>query len=180
MPNFSKQDFVSNPAKTSNSEVDARLQIERPFMESASRTIIDSIYDVERKYVASKECNAWGGSKFMEELSKSSKCLVEGGTSTIEAFRNHAMDVYYAENISVLVSMPSAYENEDQREPNFSLEVDGQLVPNLKQRLEGKEKNSVVGKMAKNIKERKGIPECTEYIEYPVMLIDSGVDTWYD
>jgi len=114
----------------------------------------------------------------MEELSRSSKYLVEGGNSSIASFRNHAMDVYFAENVSIVVSMPSAYQNEDQQQPVFSLEVDGQLVPNLKERLEGKEDKSVVGMMGRNVKERKGISECTDYIDYPVMLIDSGLDTW--
>ena len=116
----------------------------------------------------------------MEELSQSSQCLVEGGISELESFRNDAMDVYYAENVSVLISMPSDYEDEDQPEPILSLEVDGRLVPNLKPRLRTKELRSVVGRMTRTITERHdGIPECTEYIEYPVMLIDSGLDTWY-
>ena len=148
-------------------------------MESASRTIIDSIYDVERKYVPSERCNEWGGTKFMENLSQSCKCLVDGGTSVLESFRNDAMDVYYAENVAMLVTMQSHYKNENQKEPLLSLEVDGNIVHNLKQRFRSKEVGSVLGQMTRHVTERKGLSECTEWIEYPVMLIDSGMDTWY-
>jgi hypothetical protein len=176
--------FPENPKKIPDLAVkipdivDKRLEIVRPFMHTTSRMIIDSIDDIERQYEPDPECNDWGGSKFMQDLQQSVKSLVHGGTSNILSFRNKNMDVYFGQNVSVVVTMQGDYTDETKAQPVFGLEVDGSYQKPLDKRLHSIEQKSILGKMGWNTLERNGIEECTEYIEYPVLLVDNTIDTW--
>lgn len=173
--------FASRDSATSNNldnEVDKRLEVPRPFMQTTSRSIVDSIYDIERRYETDAECNAWGGSKFMEELDQSVKSLVHGGKSNLLSFRNRNMDAYFGENVSIVVTMQGDYTDETEAQPVFRLEVDGTFEKPLDKRLHSMEHQGTLGKMGWNTLERKGITECTDYIEHPVMLVDNTINTW--
>jgi hypothetical protein len=174
IPGFARRDLAVNYPGM----VDKRLEIIRPFMNTTSRMIIDSIYDIERKYEPDSECNQWGGSKFMEDLEKSGKSIVHGGTSNILSFRNKNMDVYFGQNVSVVVTMQGDYTDETKTQPIFGLEVDGRFKKPVNKRLYSIEQESTLGKMGLNTLERNGIEECTEYIEYPVLLVDNTINTW--
>eukprot|EP00980_Cylindrotheca_fusiformis_P023205 scaffold10220_cov148-Cylindrotheca_fusiformis.AAC.3 len=175
-PASSKQHL--EPHSNSDTGIDKRQQVPRPFMHTASRTIVTSLYDIERAYEPTSECNKWGGSKYMEDLNQSVESLVKGGKSNLLSFRNRRMDVYFGQNISVVVTMMGNYTNEKQAQPEFRLEIDGTLEKPLADRLHSMEQKGVVGKMGWNVRERKDIPECTDYIEYPVMLVDNNINTW--
>ena len=158
-------------------EDDARLGVPRPKMEATSHTFMDSIRDIERKHKTSDICSAFGGSKFINVLKDSETSLLgKDDKSSIIAFRNTAMDIFVAENVSMLVTEDSDKNRE------FRLEVDGKFLDaSTRSRTDISEGigKSDLWKMTTNIIERKGgIPECTEYIDYPVMLVDNNIDTW--
>ena len=158
-------------------EDDARLAVPRPKMEASSHTFMDSIRDIERKHKTSDTCSAFGGSKFINVLKDSETSLLgKDDKSSIIAFRNTAMDIFVAENVSMLVTEDSDKNRE------IRLEVDGEFLDaSTRSRTDIPEDigKSSLWKMTTKIIERKGgIPECTEYIDYPVMLVDENIDTW--
>jgi hypothetical protein len=167
-----------------NTVVDKRIEIQRPFMETTSRTFLDSMRDIERKYKPTAACDSWGGTKFMDGLEESAKSLLHNGTSSIVSYHNAAMDIYFAENVSVVLTMPppSEHSNGDGEAiavPSFSLEVDGNFIDgDARSRVIEYKMESTLTDMTMHLSERNGLDECTEYIEYPVMLVDNNVDTW--
>ena len=157
-------------------EDDARLGVPRPKMKTTAHTFMDSIRDIERKYKTSATCSAFGGSKFIDALKDSETSLLgKDDKSSIIAFRNAAMDIFVAENVSLLVTGNSDEDRE------FTLEVDGEFLDASRSRTRISKDigGSNLRSMTTTIIERKGgIPECTEYIDYPVMLVDNNIDTW--
>lgn len=163
-----------------NEEVDFRTKINRPFMRTTSHTIVDSFYDIERKYKPeSDSCDAWGNSKFIRDLNQSITSLLQKeSNSKLTSFKKDDVNIYFAENVSVVVnmSMPSA---EQSAKPSLSLEVDGELENNkYNERMYSEKVGTVLQQMGNHVVERNELDECSEYIEYPVMLVDDNIDTW--
>lgn len=162
--------------------VDHRIKIKRPYMETASHTFIESMRDIERKYKPSPECDAFGGTKFIDGLLASSKSIFhENNHSNIVSFHNDAMDVYFAQNVSVVMTLPPDYDGEHMktRLPEFALEADGTFVDDdARSRMLQYTSDTKLNEMTMSMKHRDGLDrDCAEYIEYPVMLVDNQVDT---
>lgn len=187
---ISMPQYTESSSTPQNTFEDQRMQSKRPYMEMTSHTFIDSMRDIERKYKPTPECDAFGGTKFMDDLLQSSKSLLhkdtgEGqnpGQSSIVSYRNHAMDIYFAENVSVVVTMPTDYDDEHIQKslPSFVLEVDGKFVDEDARSImlnHPLDPNTKLAEMTARTKEKNGLDECTEYFEYPVMLVDNNVDT---
>mmetsp|Transcript_10564 Transcript_10564/g.23233 ORF Transcript_10564/g.23233 Transcript_10564/m.23233 type:complete len:539 (-) Transcript_10564:134-1750(-) len=156
--------------------VDKRLEVNRPFMETVSHSIMDSIVAIEAAYPTDETCNKWGGSKFMDDLISSGNEVLVGvetkePRSSIRMFRNHAVDVFLAQNVSIAVEMPSQYM--ERTEPILTLEANGQMNRTALAKTSGG--STVLEKMSIQHSEMQ---ECSDFIEYPVMLVDSNIDTW--
>jgi len=162
-------------------EVDKRLQIPRPFMHTTSHAIIDSIYDIERKYKPSPECDKWGGSKYIEGLNESLRSIVHDGVSSIQSFHDGDDDIFFGQNVSIVVYMPTGEGVGKAATPSLRLEVGGSFDEDGKSRMSMStlKANTMLKEMTSNVEERDGLEECSDrdYIEFPVMLVDNNVDT---
>ena len=142
------------------------------------QTILGSICDIEQKHTVSAECDAFGGSTFIKNLQDSDMSLLtKTSSSKLKSYRSNAMDIFLAEHVSIVVNNI----NDDQKR-EFVLEVDGHFLDmNSRSRIDISKDigDSKLRNMTINIQERAdGMPECREYFDYPVMLIDDNVDTW--
>mmetsp|Transcript_11863 Transcript_11863/g.24471 ORF Transcript_11863/g.24471 Transcript_11863/m.24471 type:complete len:402 (-) Transcript_11863:673-1878(-) len=171
-------------------EPDLRTAVVRPFMEATSHTIIDSFYDIERRYKPTEECDLWGGTKFIQELNQSVINILspkEGNyinqtQSTIDSYKLDNVKIFYAENVSVVINMSMPY-GDSSSLPYFQLEINGKLnSTNYNERMKissvKKNKGTVLERMGHEVSETNGPVECSEILEYPVMLVDSSIDTW--
>jgi len=162
-------------------DVDKRLQLPRPFMHTTSHALIDSIYDIERKYKPTPKCDKWGGSKYIEGLNESLRSIVHGGVSSIQSFHDGDNDIFFGQNVSVVVYMPTVEEVGKGTKPSLRLELGGSLDEDGKSRMSMStlKGDTMLKEMTSNVKERGGLMECSDkdYIEYPVMLVDNNVDT---
>lgn len=172
-------------------EPDLRTTVDRPFMEATSHTIIDSFYDIERKYQPTEECDLWGGTKFIRELNQSMINILspnEGNYSNqkhskIDSYKVDNVKIFYAENVSVVINMSMPY-GDSSSLPYFRLEINGKLnSTNYNERMKissiKKNEGTVLERMGHEVSETNGPAECSELLEYPVMLVDSSIDTWY-
>lgn len=156
-----------------------RTRIKRPRMEVASNTIYNSVLDIERRYNASMECSAFGGSAFLNILRDSELSLLteKGGSSVLKSYRSNAMDIFLAENVSIVV-----HNIHDDLKRELVLEVDGTFRDShtrSRTDISNKIGDSKLRSMTMTMRERDdGIPECTEYFDHPVMLLDDNIDTW--
>ena len=173
---------------------DKRMEVKRPSMESTSHSFLDSIRDIERSYPykeSDQQCNVFGGSKFIDNLIQSSKSLlqednVNATSSNITSFKTAAMEIFMAENVSVIVSNTKSKNFLGREKPEkiqLTLEASGKMDHDALSRLQGfTEGSTMLSAMTKNIKLREdndgSIPECTSYIDYPVLLVDNNIDTW--
>jgi len=166
---------------------DLRRSVDRPFMTTTSGTFLDSVEQIETKYKPSLECSDFGGMTFLKNLMSSEKKLmiedqVKGNESSIPSqiisFGSNKMDIFVADYVSVVVSHPNV--------PNFTgsggrytLEVNGSfkdgITPSALQHRDTGQTSLTT--MTKDIHQRNdGIAECTEFIDYPVMLVDNNID----
>lgn len=163
---------------------DKRLEIQRPYMKTVSHAFLDSILEVERTYKPTPECDAFGGTKFIKALNESAKSIFYNGTSSIVSFSSDAMDIYYAENVSIVLTMPqNISESKGPFPSSLRLEVDGEFIDDdtsslLIKNLEKKAPGTFLSKMTADIKTDALLDDiCDVYIEYPVMLVDNDVNT---
>jgi hypothetical protein len=147
------------------------MQIKRPFMESTSHTFIDSMYDIERRYKPTPECDEWGNTKFIRSLNATAKSLLHDGTSDIISFHNEETDIYFAENVSVVFTAST-----NGISPSFHLELDGKFIDDDARLRMKHSRESSLSEMTNNAVDQQSLDECSEYIEYPVLLVDSDVD----
>ena len=164
--------------------VDKRKDIQRPYMKTVSHAFMDSILDIERTYKPTPECDAFGGSQFIANLNESAKSILYNGTSSLVSFSSSAMDIYYAEDVSLVVTTPPDIgESHSALPSSLILEVDGTFVDEgvsstLMKNSNEKAPGTLLSKMTANITTEAILDEkCDEYIEYPVMLVDNDVDT---
>ena len=158
---------------TKAEQKDLRMQIKRPFMESTSHTFIDSMYDIERRYKPVPECDEWGNTKFIRSLNATAKSLLHDGTSNIISFHNEDTDIYFAENVSVVFTAST-----NGISPSFHLELDGKFIDDDARLRMKHSRESSLSAMTNDAVDEQSLDGCSEYIEYPVLLVDSDVDAW--
>jgi len=166
-------------------EEEDREDMKRPYMEATSNSILNSILDIERTYSpGTPECNAFGGSKFLSTLIASSKSLYSGGNSSITSYQNGKMDIFYGENVSLLVQNPPP--NEKHYKPTIYLQVEKDEKISIFNRgfapRKENDDSTTLKQMTKMFLNSTTIPQfqpsqCTHYFEYPVMLVDHDVDS---
>jgi hypothetical protein len=162
----------------SSKDVDHTESIRAMTNVASHNTIMDSIFDIERKYKNSLKCKSFGGSVFLKSLQDSElSLLTKDSLSNLKSFRNHAMDIFMAENVSIVVNNV-----DDEQRREFILEINGAFQDEESRSRIGVSKSigdSKLRNMTLTMKERHdGIPECLEYFDYTAMLIDSNIDTW--
>eukprot|EP00554_Chaetoceros_debilis_P003413 CAMPEP_0194086774 /NCGR_PEP_ID=MMETSP0149-20130528/22397_1 /TAXON_ID=122233 /ORGANISM="Chaetoceros debilis, Strain MM31A-1" /LENGTH=630 /DNA_ID=CAMNT_0038769949 /DNA_START=24 /DNA_END=1916 /DNA_ORIENTATION=+ len=174
------------PVEAYSTKSDLRRSVERPFMETTSRTFMDSVEQIEKKYKPSPLCSQFGGMDFLKNLSSSEKKLLKdqekgddsNKKSQIISYGTDKMDIFIADYVSVVVKHPneSSFNGPEAR---YTLEVNGSFdngikPSSLQSRGTGQ---TLLTYMTKDIQQRNdGIPECTEFIDYPVMLVDNDID----
>lgn len=158
---------------TTKQAKDKRLKIHRPYMHTVANSILDSVRDIEKVYPINDDCSKWGGIKFFDELLSSSKELVHKATSaksSVISMKNSAMQIFHARNVSLILDMQGEFLTKDHPQPMLTLGVDGNIsLPQV-----GKEK-SILEKMGST---KMNSDNCSSYIDYPVMLVDSNLDSW--
>ena len=155
---------------------DKRVEIQRPYMNTVSHAFLDSILEIERTYKPTSECDSFGGSKFINTLNESAKQLLHNGTSSIVSLSNSAMNIYYAENVSIVLTVPRNINKVSALPSSLSLEVDGVFIDDTNS--EEKGSDTLLSKMTSTITTDVRLDDkCDEYIEYPIMLVDNNVDT---
>jgi hypothetical protein len=171
VPDMMPADTSSKEFNKTEEQKDLRMQIKRPFMESTSHTFIDSMYDIERRYKPTPECDEWGNTKFIRSLNATAKSLLHDGTSDIISFHNEETDIYFAENVSVVFTAST-----NGISPSFHLELDGKFIDDDARLRMKHSRESSLSEMTNNAVDQQSLDECSEYIEYPVLLVDSDVD----
>jgi len=160
---------------------DLRRSIERPFMTTVSRTFMDSVQRIEEGIKPNPSCSAFGGITFLNSLCSTKGTLLkkqekgdnDSDKSQIILYVNDKMEIFVAENVSIVVEHPNI---DGDLEVNYKLEVNGVFENGTTASSSSDE--TLLSSMTNNIQQRSnGIPECTEYIDYPVMLVDNDVDT---
>lgn len=154
-------------------------------MNTVAHSMLDSISDIEKVYPTSDDCSSWGGKRFFDELLSSSKELVQNATnakSSVTLMKHSAsnMHIFHAKNVSLTLtsqgSFHSAHDKAHNRgqwlknaQPKLTLGVDGRIsLPDIKG-----------GSMLENLNSvAMNNGDCDVHIEYPVMLVDSGLDSW--
>ncbi len=172
-------------------EPDLRTEVDRPFMEATFHTIVDSFYDIERKYKPTEVCDLWGGTKFIQQLNQSMTSILlpnqdnDGNhkQSKVDSYKLNNVNIFYAENVSVLINMSMPYKDPSSTPPHFRLEIHGKLNATkynerMKMTAVTNTKGTVLERMGNDVSEKNGPVECSEILEYPVMLVDSSIDTW--
>ncbi|GFH46246.1 hypothetical protein CTEN210_02720 [Chaetoceros tenuissimus] len=169
--NIDEKETIQTP-KSSSLEIDKRMEIERPFMETVSESFFSSIKDIEQHFQPDERCSNWGGVKFIERFKNSSVSLLKPlSKSQLEYYKLQGSnkELFYAENVSILVRgkdvAPRLYLNgeytNDDAKYTFA-EVD---------------QNNVLGEMTMSIQTSEFTCSDEEYIQDPILLVDSPIDT---
>ena len=119
----------------------------------------------------------------IEGFNESLRSIVHGGVSSIQSFHDGDNDIFFGQNVSVVVYMPMGEEIGKGAKPSLRLEVGGSFDEDGKSRMSMStlKGNTTLKEMTSNVEERGGLMDCSDkdYIEYPVMLVDNNVDTKY-
>ena len=181
---------VSRDVQHTKEVKDKRRHIDRPYMDTVAHSMLTSIKDIDKVYPVSDECSKWGGVKYMDNLIASSRQLIipnstmntdsnsttfsfNNSSSSVEYLSNDKMHLFHAQNVSLTIDMLSNFTTKDHAQPIFTLGVEGQLLslPTI-----NKGESVLEGIKSKSSNVQSEYEE--HYIHYPVILVDSNLDSW--
>ena len=155
---------------------DIRLNMKRPFMTTTSQRFMNSIHDIENAFKPSSDCSIFGGLDFMKNLTSSMTSLLsDKSKSELIVGEHHDVEVNVARNVRIVV-------DELPNPPTLELFIQSELHNSLnsseiwtKQTKGGFV--TVLEQMQNNVTiDPNALDRCKEFIEYPVLLVDSMVE----
>ena len=155
---------------------DARTNVKtRPFMRSVANAYMNRILDIERaRDKIDEKCTRWGGSEYLQGISSRSHDIITSKTSSIKRLGgvgDGTESFFIAQNVSISIHMSGEFETKKGKLPQLTMHYSGSTVNSYP----SNKKGSVLDQIKFD---SSGVGECDHYLEYPVMLVDSNIDSW--
>ena len=155
---------------------DARTNVKnRPWMQSAANAYMTRVLDIERAHgKIDAQCTKWGGSQYLQGISSSSHDIITSDSSSIKRLSgvgdDSADSFFIAQNVSISIHMNGEFQTKKDKLPQITMHYRGSDVNSYP---------SKKGSVLDQIKfDPSGVGACDHYLQYPVMLVDSNIDSW--
>jgi len=178
---YNSNDNIENIVRSSNENKigpdiseDTRLNMKRPFMTTTSQRFMNSIHDIENAFKPSSDCSEFGGLDFMNNLTNSMTSLLsDKSKSELIVGKYHDLEINVARNVRIVVDkLPNP--------PALELIIQSELHDDLNSTefwTKQTKDLTVLEQMQNNVTiDPNALDQCKEFIEYPVLLVDSKVE----